>query len=157
MDHKCYLIDFGSLWYDYKKKYEYSCFLYSCSPFTFYYLQTIEKRNLFRKQYIENNLNITKMRHSKQNNIIDMELNKYAMYGKRYEMISIIFHIFVEYYCVRNHHKVCGRLMKFNHRIPLIYDNKSNYNETELYNDGMITDAHIIWSWSFMCLNPVAH
>lgn len=95
-DHSFHLIDFGDLfvddaynWFNQKANAEFKCVPHTCPPTTWLYLQSVEKRNEFRKQYNNDS------KHAME------KLSEYARYSKKYELVSILFHSFIHFYCIK--------------------------------------------------------
>lgn len=145
-DNRWYLIDFGDLfidhaynWYNPNEDMVFKCIPHTCPPSTWYHLQSRKKRVNFRNEYnIKHGINVSE---SGDWLIAMDELSKLAVYSKRYEIISIMFHGFVHWYCIRvvndNENGIglmCKQLMEWNQWMRM-YRNVNNRKGVDFDND----------------------
>ena len=145
-NYRFYLIDFGDLftddafnWFNEKSNAEFKCVPHTCPPPTWFILHSVEKRNDFLKQYnIKHGItrieNVSKVKD--WNPAMD-ELTKYAQYSKRYELISILLHGFIHFYCIKRevNDATSSDLLKMNTEMRM-YRNVQN-RKGVIYDDAL--------------------
>eukprot|EP01083_Nonionella_stella_P074407 201853_1 len=147
-DFRFYLIDFGDLfenngwhWLNRKEDVEFKCCPHTCPPSTWYYLHSLGRRLKFTKEYDVEHYGGNATNSEDDHFIEHMDaLAEYAKYSKRYEMISIIFHGFIHFYCtdiVNN--EMCDGLLQMNQRMRMFRNPKNRkgvaFDDVQLYID----------------------